>query len=105
MVTSEGIVPYQTVCRLVGRAPNRILQYNVVRTAVRTFLHNFDIKALNIGLTEIPLFHDEKVYIARNFRRKEEKKLKLKQLNQGQSDSGKRNVILKLKKTHTWLLS
>ena len=36
MVTSEGIVPYQTVCRLVGRAPTRILQYNV-RTAVRTF--------------------------------------------------------------------
>ena len=70
MVTSEGIVPYQTVCRLVGCAPNRILQYNVVRTAVRTFLHNFDIKALNIALTEIPFFHDEKVYTARNFRKK-----------------------------------
>ena len=65
MVTSEGIVPYQTVC-----APNGILQYNVVRTAVRTFPHNFDIKALNIALTEIPFFHDEKVYTARNFRKK-----------------------------------
>ena len=31
MVTLEGIVPYQTVC-----APNGILQYNVVRTTVRT---------------------------------------------------------------------
>ena len=29
--------------------------------AVRTFLHNFDIKALSIGLTEIPLFEDEKL--------------------------------------------
>ena len=72
MVTSEGIVRYQTVCRLVGRAPNSILQSNVVRTAVCTFfvIQNFDIKAVNIGLTEIPLFHDEKVYTARNFRRK-----------------------------------
>ena len=35
MVTSEGIVPYQTVCRLIEQAPNRILRYNVVRTAVR----------------------------------------------------------------------
>ena len=51
MVTSDGIVPYQTVCRLVGRAPNIILQYNVVCTAVRTFLHIFDIKALNIEHT------------------------------------------------------
>ena len=38
MVTWEGTASYQTVCRLVGRAPNRILQYNFVRTAVRTFL-------------------------------------------------------------------
>ena len=28
--------------------------------AVHTFLHNFDIKILNIGLTEISLFEDEK---------------------------------------------
>ena len=41
MVTSEGIVPYQTVCRLVGRAPNRILQYNVVCMAVCTFFTQF----------------------------------------------------------------
>ena len=70
MVTSEGIVPHQTACRLVGRAPNRIMQYNVVRTADRTCLHSFDVKALNIGLTEIPLFHDEKVYTARTFMKK-----------------------------------
>ena len=31
VVTSGGIVPYETVCSLVGRTPNRILQYNVVR--------------------------------------------------------------------------
>ena len=66
MVTMEGIVPYQTACRLVRRGPNRILQFNVVRT----FLHMFGIKALNIGLTEIPLFHDEKIYTAKIFRKK-----------------------------------
>ena len=41
MVTLEGIVPYQTVCRLVGCAPNRILQYNVVCMAVCTFFTQF----------------------------------------------------------------
>ena len=92
MVTLEGIVPYQTVC-----APNGILQYNVVRMAVRTFPHNFDIKALNIALTEIPFFHDEKIYTARNFRG--ENLLKLKQLNLVQSDPGKGNVTLTLKNT------
>ena len=91
MVTMEGIVPYQTVCRLVGHAPNRIAQFNVVRT----FLHNFGIKALNIGLTKIPLFHDEKICTAKNFRKK---LLKLKGLNHVQSGSGKRNVTIKLKK-------
>ena len=69
IVTSEGIAPYESVCRLIGQAPQRILQYNVVRTAVRTSLHTiFDIKTLNIGLTDIPLVHDEKIYTASNIR-------------------------------------
>ena len=77
-----------------GLAPNRILQKNVC-TAVGNSLHNSDIKALNIGFTEIALFHDEKIYTARNSR---EKKLKLKLLNHVQSDCGKGNVILTQKK-------
>lgn len=69
IVTSEGIAPYESVCRLIGQAPQRILQHNVVRTAVRTSLHTiFDIKTLNIGLTDIPLVHDEKIYTASNIR-------------------------------------
>ena len=88
------------MCRLVGRAPNRILQYDVVRTAVRTLLHNFDIKELNI-----PLFHDEKIYTTRNIKKekkkqpkkkKKEKNLKLKRLNHVQSDYG---IILNLENT------
>jgi len=74
-----------------GLAPNRVLQNSVVGNS----LHNSDIKALNIGFTEIALFHDEKIYTARNSR---EKKLKLKLLNHVQSDSGKGNVILIQKK-------
>ena len=39
IVTSEGIAPYESVCRLIGQAPQRILQCDVVRTAVRTSSH------------------------------------------------------------------
>ena len=70
MVTPEGNVPYETVCRLIGQSPNRMLQYNVVRSAVRAFLHNFDIHSLDVGLSKIPLFHDEKIYTVSNFRGK-----------------------------------
>ena len=67
---SEGIVPYEIACRLIGQSPNRRLQYNVVRSAVRTFLHKFDTKTLNVGSIEIHLFHDEKIYTVSNFRGK-----------------------------------
>ena len=67
-VTSEGIVPYKTVCTLIGQSSN--LQYNAVRSAVATFLHNFDIKTLNVGLSESLLFHDKKIYTVSNFREK-----------------------------------
>ena len=36
VVTSEGILPYQTICKLTGEAPNR-LQYNINHAAVHTF--------------------------------------------------------------------
>ena len=70
-------------------------------SAVRTFLYNFDIKALNIGLTEIPLIRGEKIYTARNVR------LKLKRWNHVQSDFGKKKCNFKIEKQQqkTWLLS
>ena len=43
-VTSEGIVPHETMCRLMGQGPNTTLQYDVVRAAVRPFSHKSDIK-------------------------------------------------------------
>ena len=41
VVTSGGIVPYQTVCTLVGRTPNIILQHNVVRTIHTVLILSF----------------------------------------------------------------
>ena len=32
--------------------------------------YDFDITALNVGLTQIPLIHNEKIYTARNSREK-----------------------------------
>ena len=69
MVILEDIVPFQTVYSLIGLAPNKIPQYNVARTAVRSSLQDFDIKAFNVGLTESPLYHDEKIYTVSNFRK------------------------------------
>ena len=37
IATYEGIVPYQTICKLIGEAPNRRLQYNVIHAAVNLF--------------------------------------------------------------------
>ena len=67
-MTSEGIASYQYVCKLT-EAPNRVLQYkvNVVHTAVHNLLHDFDNKALNDKLTDVPLFHGQKIYTVSNF--------------------------------------
>ena len=37
IVASEGIVPYRTTCKLIGEAPNRRLQYNVIHATLKTF--------------------------------------------------------------------
>ena len=60
IVTSEGILPYQTICKLIGEAPNRRLQYNVIHAAVQTFYSNFGRESLNDDLADAPVFHDEK---------------------------------------------
>ena len=60
IVTSKGILPYQTICKLIGEAPKRRLQYNVIHAAVHTYLSNFGRKSLNDDLADAPVFHDQK---------------------------------------------
>ena len=37
IVTSDGIPPYKTICKLIGEAPKRKVQYNVIHEAVHAF--------------------------------------------------------------------
>ena len=52
---------------VIGEAPNTVLQYNVVHAAVHNFLCHFGNKALNDKLTDVPLFHGQKIYTVSNF--------------------------------------
>ena len=60
IVIAEGILPFQTTCKLIGEAPHRRLQYNVIHAAVHTFQSNFGRESLNDDLADAPVFHDEK---------------------------------------------
>ena len=70
MMTNEGIASNKDECKLIGEAPNRVLQYNVVHAAVHNILGDFDNEALNDELTDAPLFHGQKLYSVSNFRGK-----------------------------------
>ena len=54
MMTHEGTASYKDKCKLIGEAPNRVLQYNVVHAAVHNILGDFDNEALNDELTDVP---------------------------------------------------
>ena len=62
-----------------------MLQYNAVH------------EALNVELTDVPLFHGEKIYTVSNFGKKQ---LKLKMLSLVQLVLGKENSTSVLEKTH-----
>ena len=67
MMTHEGIASNKDECKLIGEAPNRVLQYTVVHAAVHNILGDFDNEALNDELTDVPLFHGQKVYTVSSF--------------------------------------
>ena len=54
MMTHEGTASYKDECKLIGEAPNRVLQYTVVHAAVHNILGHFDNEALNDKLTDVP---------------------------------------------------
>ena len=68
MMTPEGIASYQDVCKLIGETPES--QYSIVHAAVHNILRDFDNEALNDELTDVPLFHGQKIYTVSNFREK-----------------------------------
>ena len=54
MMTYEGTASNKDECKLIGEAPNRVLQYTVVHAAVHNVLGHFDNEALNDKLTDVP---------------------------------------------------
>ena len=63
---------------VIGEATNRVLQYNVVHAAVHNFLCHFGNEALNDKLTDVPLFHGQKIYTVSNFSKKTQKTIEMK---------------------------
>jgi len=47
MSKSSDVFSYQSVCKLIGEALNRVLEHNVVYAAVHNVLRDFDNEALN----------------------------------------------------------
>lgn len=68
VLNGHNFVSYENVCNLLGRTPNRILEYIVVRSAVLAFLRKHGNLYLEFSLTDTPLFHGIRLYHAKQFR-------------------------------------
>ena len=69
IATYEGIVPYQTICKLIGEAPNRRLYSTMLVTQLSIYFKVILVENPD-ELADVPVFHDEKIYNVRNFRKK-----------------------------------
>ena len=101
-MTPKAIASYKDLCKRIGEAPNRVLQYSVVPAAFHDFLRDFDNEALNDELTDVPLFLGQKIYTVSKFRQKTVEKKKAEPCSIG---FWKRKFNFTVGKTHTWLLS
>ena len=97
MMTPEGTASYQDVRKLIGETANRVLQYSIVHNILR----DFDNEALNDELTDVPLFHGQKIYTVNNFRKK---KIEMKNAEPCSIGLWKRVFNFSVGK-NTWLLS
>ena len=53
----SGFLTFQDICNKLGSSPNRILEYNVVRAAVNTFVHSVDgCDTVDTELSDLPRF-------------------------------------------------
>ena len=70
VIHNDRMLSFQEICRKLGNAPNRFLEYTVVCCAVKRFLRLFPFHAIgNTTEQHIPLFYGKKIYSARDFRK------------------------------------
>ena len=56
-----GFITFQDICNKIGNSTSRILQYNVVRVAVYTFVHNHNVSGtVDTELSDQPIFCNRK---------------------------------------------
>ena len=62
----SGFITFQDICNKIGNPPNRILEYNVVRAAVYTFVHSHNIcDIVDTELSNKPHFCNGKINTAK----------------------------------------
>ena len=63
------MVPYQTICDLVGHSASRILEYNVVHAVINKYIIDGTLRTRNFkDLRNTPTFRNKKVEKAKHFR-------------------------------------
>ena len=62
----SGFITFQDICNKIGNSPSRNLEYNVVRAAVRTFVHRHNVcDTADPELSDHPLFCNRKINTAK----------------------------------------
>ena len=64
-VLPEGLLSSQETCKIAGKSPNRILEYNAVYSSVSAFLRRADD---TVAILEQPMFYSRKIRTARDLR-------------------------------------
>ena len=66
----SGFITCQDICNKIWNSPSRILEYNVVRAAVYTFVHSHNVcDTADPELSDRPLLCNRKINTAKDFRK------------------------------------
>ena len=66
----HGLLSFEDICNKIGRSPNRILEYNVVRAAVNKFQHDLhNHNSVSDNMSEMPYFHGKIITTMKGFRK------------------------------------
>ena len=64
----SGFITFRDICNKIGNSPSRILEYNVVREAVYTFVHSHNVcDTADHELSDRPLSCNSKINTAKDF--------------------------------------